>query len=233
MEGSPNQLHALLYPSQTILSLGRGLLQESLLSIKAASIITDAKACLCLSKIKTSLNPAGLSVFLDVREPFLSHTVERHAHGMGKLFLATARVEVNRQPSRAQLVYQKRYLLDAGKWLLFGSQRTDGAAHILQGLFHHALCIAYRLESFLRPFIIIHQRFLQLHANCNERMTQAIMNVARDPVALFCGREFGDSFGIHLELPMSVFYFRQEFFRSDAAGLLSDAPSLFEMDNSR
>src|SRR5947207_9953116 len=112
----------------------------------------DTQARLLFSEMQIDLNMTGLGVLLDVRKTLLSHTVERQKRHIRKLFLAAGHFEINCQSGLAQLFYQNRNSLDAGKYLLFGPQCTDRAAHILQGLFHHPLRITDSLESFLRLF---------------------------------------------------------------------------------
>src|SRR6266568_3122532 len=133
-----------------------------MLGVEATSIITDAQTRRLLGEMQTDLSVTGLGVLLDVGEPFLSYAVECQQCQVGKSFLVSAHFEVNCQRVLAQLFYQKRNPVDASKWFLFGPQRTDRAAHILQGLFHHPLRITDSLESFLRLFVIIYQRLLQL-----------------------------------------------------------------------
>src|SRR5258706_437562 len=112
-----------------------------MLGVEATSIITDAQARLLLSEMQADLNATGLTVLLDIGEPFLSYAVDCQQCQVGKSFLVSTHFEIDFQRVLAQLFYQKRNPVDASKWFLFGPQCADRAAHILQGLFHHPLRI--------------------------------------------------------------------------------------------
>src|SRR2546421_4970648 len=185
-----------------------------------------------LGEMQANLNRAGLRVLLDIGEPLLSYAVECHERIVGESFLAAVHFKINGQAMLAQLFYEKRYPPRTSKRFSFCAQYADRTAYILQGIFRYLLRIADRLQRYPGLFLLVDERFLQLEGDGDERMTKSVMNLARNPVTLFRGRKFGNSFGIGLELPVRAFHFRQQFLRPDATGLLSDASRLFQADDS-
>src|SRR4051812_2365788 len=186
---------------------------------ESSPVVAYAQLCLFRPEFYLDARSSRARVFLDVGETLLRSSVEGDEALPREPIFAAVNLQLDGQFATAGVRYELFQCPAEQERLPLGvrPQGPHRAAHVLQGLARQALGVTKRYTRFAGPRLLERYRLFKLNVDHGQIVSQAIVDITRQAVALFGGRELSYLFGIRLQLPVRFFKFSEEQLRTRPA----------------